>query len=477
MSSFFWYDLETFDVNPSTNRIAQFAGIRTDDNFNIITKHKPVVLYCKPTYDVLPSPQACLISGITPQKCDELGLIERDFIKKINSIFIEEDDTCIAGYNTIRFDDEFIRYTLYRNFLDPYAWHYRHGNTRWNFIDVVRMAYAFKKDESLNWLFEENKPIFKLERLASYNDIKHTKAHDALSDIEATIGLAKKLYDTQPKLIEYSLKLRNKFFVEKKFKIFLEKSIPILHTSEKYPASLSCTKLVLPICYHYNYKNRVIVFDLMQDANLILDLSLEEMQKRLFTKTEDLPEGYQRLQIKELALNKCPMFVESNISLQKKYSQLGIDNDICQKNLNLIKENKQIIESKILDLYKNKENAINTDDVDTQLYDSFISNRDRIICDIIVSSDVNQLLNFKPNFEDKRLEKLFFNFFARNYPEHLSDDMRERWFEIIQNRMRNTSPNYINIDNFNDDIDRLEKQNDLNSKICQELREYGGFFV
>ncbi|HIE78337.1 MAG TPA: exodeoxyribonuclease I, partial [Candidatus Thioglobus sp.] len=236
MKTFYWYDYETFGLSPKVDRIAQFAGIRTDQDLNILDEQ---MFYCKPTRDSLPSPEAYAVTGISPQICEQKGTIEHEFIQKINYEFCTPD-TCTVGYNSISFDDEFTRYTLFRNLIDPYAWHWKNGNSRWDILDVVRLCYALKKDNSLNWVHDDkNKPIFKLDRLTTANGIEHADAHDALADVRATIAIAKIIKEKQPQLFEYAFSLRDKKTVESKIKLFE----PMLHTSGMYPAELSCTKL------------------------------------------------------------------------------------------------------------------------------------------------------------------------------------------------------------------------------------------
>nr|GFC99807.1 hypothetical protein [Tanacetum cinerariifolium] len=114
-----------------------------------------------------------------------------------------------AGYNTLRFDDEMTRYSLYRNFFDPYGREWQGGNSRWDLIDVVRTAYALRP-EGIVWPEEEGRVTLKLERLTAANGIDHGQAHDALSDVRATIALARLIRDKQPKLYDYLFQLRSK---------------------------------------------------------------------------------------------------------------------------------------------------------------------------------------------------------------------------------------------------------------------------
>ena len=464
MKTFYWYDYETFGLSPRIHRIAQFAGIRTDENLKILDEH---MFYCKPTNDCLPSPEACSVTGITPQLCEKKGLIEHEFIKKINKEF-SVPNTCIVGYNSIAFDDEFTRHTLFRNFIDPYAWHWKDGNTRWDILNVARFCYALKKDNSLSWVINDsNKPIFKLDRLAPANGIEHSDAHDAMADVRATIGIAKIIKDNQPRLFDYALSLRNKNEVSKKIELFT----PLLHTSGIYPAKFSCTRLTTALAYHPEYNDRVIVFDLEQDSSLLVEIDNDELKEHLFTKK--LPKGVKRIQIKELIFNKSPMFVSNVYKLEPKIiEQLQIDMDKCMKNLEYIKDNRVLIEEKIQYIYKKDTDREATIDVDQSLYDNFISNKDREICNAIQDLSLDQISSFKPNFEDRKLTKLFLNFKARNYPETLTEDEQDHWFEIVQSRIQSGENGYLSFEQFERSLNRLKEVNPNKSDLWQELEEY-----
>ena len=469
MKTFFWYDYETFGLSPKTQRIAQFAGIRTDEHLNIIDEH---MFYCKPTYDSLPSPEACSVTGITPQICEKNGLIEKTFISTINNEF-SVPDTCVVGYNSISFDDEFTRYTLFRNFLDPYAWHWQNGNSRWDILDVARFCYALKKDSSLKWHYDENnKPIFKLDKLAPANDIEHSDAHDALADVRATIGIAKIIKTTQPKLFDYALSLRDKREVSKKIELFS----PLLHTSGIYSGKLSCTRLTTALAYHPEYSDRALVFNLDQDPSLLTELETEELKTLIFSKK--LPKGVDRLQIKELAFNKSPMFVPNVYKLENKITeQLQIDIDKCMDNLSYIRDNQTQIKQKIKSIYTNDSERTPAMDVDQSLYDNFIDKADRLICNQIQNLSSDELRDFKPQFKDKKLSKLLLNFKARNFPESLTEGEQEEWFEIVQSRVQNGENGYLSLENFYKSLEKLKISAPSKSDIWTQLEEYAQSFL
>ena len=466
MGSFYFYDLETFGIDPKTTRVAQFAGIRTDENFNILSKD---MFYCLPTGDSLPDPEASLITGITPQHCQKKGIHEFEFIQKILAEFAQPN-TCVLGYNNIRFDDEFIRHTLYRNLLEPYGWSYKDGNSRFDLLDVVRFCYALKPDHSLQWVFKQaddgkSVPSFKLDQLAPANNIEHTKAHDALSDVVATIGIAKIIKQTQPQLFAYAFSLRHKQTVAS----LIKPLAPILHTSGMYPAVNACTKLTTAIAYHPQYKDRAIVYNLEQNPSILLDLEIDELKERLFTKQDKLAPGKDRLALKEIIFNKSPMFIAS----QKPPSGLKINTKLCLDNLTFIKKHHSQILKKVLALYEGQDFDSNTNDVDQMIYNGFIQTKDRAELDKIVQLNAKQLKDYHPKFTDKRLPNLLLYYKGRRYPDSLNEQEAETWFEIVQNRLQSGLNGYLSIEVYFEKISILSKHYPEKKSLWHALNQYG----
>ena len=199
--SFLFYDLETFGLDPRYDRVAQFAAIRTDEQCNVI--EEPIVLYCRLSDDYLPDPLAILVTHITPDEVQEKGLNEREFFKEIEKHF-SVPGTCVLGYNNLRFDDEFIRFGFFRNFISPYEREYTHGNSRFDVLDLVRSTHDFRP-EGINWPINPSSgyPSFKLTSITEANGISHEDAHDALSDVKATISVTHMIQEKQPKLFSY----------------------------------------------------------------------------------------------------------------------------------------------------------------------------------------------------------------------------------------------------------------------------------
>jgi exodeoxyribonuclease-1 len=429
-ASFLFYDLETFGADPRTSRIAQFAAIRTDTELNEVDE--PISIFVRPADDLLPSPTATLITGIAPQAALRDGMNEA---QAFSLIFDEmaRPETCTLGYNSLRFDDEFVRYGLFRNFYDAYEREWRGGNCRWDLLDVLRLAHALRP-EGLSWpQREDGATSFKLEHLAHANDVRIGDAHEALSDVRALIGLARKLKQAQPRLWEYALKLRDKRFVAGLIDVVA--MTPLLHVSQRFPASRLCSAPVLPLARHPRIDNRVIVFDLGQDPSALLRMTPTEITDRLYTPLADLPEGEERIALKEIHLNRCPALVAWDHLRAGDFARLMIDPQLVAERAAALREAGPALAEKVRQVFSTERDRVPAD-VDASLYDGFIGDGDKRVF-TEVRATPPQALGMKTfGFRDPRLSELLFRYRARNWPETLSVSERARWNDYRRARLR-----------------------------------------
>ncbi len=427
--TFYFHDYETFGKNPALDRPAQFAGVRTDQDFNII--EEPLVIYCRPSDDYLPEPEAVMITGITPQLALEKGLSEAEFSAHIHKAF-SVPGTCIVGYNNIRFDDEVSRNIFYRNFYDPYAYSWQYGNSRWDLLDVMRACYALRPD-GIHWPENDDGfPSFRLEHLTKANGIEHENAHDAMADVYATIAMAKRVKQAQPRLFDFLLEHRNKHKISALLDI--PAMTPLVHVSGMFGAARGNTAWVAPLAWHPENKNAVIVCDLGGDMTPLLELDAEQMRERLYTRRDALEPGQSPLPIKLLHINKCPVLAPAKTLLPENAERLGIDRERCLQNLQLLRQNTQVRE-KVVALYADAEPFKGSDDVDARLYDGFFSDADRAAMRIILETKPENLPALDLSFNDSRIETLLFRYRARNFPATLTDAEQRRWREHRQEKL------------------------------------------
>lgn len=420
-ATFFFFDYETWGTSPATDRPCQFAGVRTDMDFNIIGE--PLVIYCQPPADYLPAPEAALITGIVPQTAVNQGLPEPEFIAKIHAE-LAKPNTISVGYNNIRFDDEVTRYTCYRNFIDPYAWSWKNGNSRWDLLDVMRACHALRP-EGIEWPENDEGYIsFKLEHLSVANGIEHANAHDAMADVIATIEMAKKVKQAQPKLFDYFLSMRHKRKLNELVDIV--NMTPLMHVSGMLGRERNYTSWIVPVAWHPTNQNAVITVDLAQDPQVLIDLTSEQLTQRLYTKRSELEENELPVPVKLIHLNKCPILAPAKTLTAENAAIIGIDREQCLQNLALLRQHPEIRE-KLLGVFSNEREYEKNGDVDTMLYDNFFSPADRASMDIILETKPENLAALDISFNDDRIAPLLFRYRARNYPWTLDEAEQQRW--------------------------------------------------
>ncbi len=428
--SIYWYDFETTGIDPILDRAIQFAGVRTDLDLNVIDE--PLNLFCRPGDDVVPSPEAIMVTGILMSEIAQRGVSEAEFCKRILEQFVTPQ-TCVAGYNSIRFDDEFTRQMLYRNFSEPYAREWQGGNSRWDVIDLFRMAYALRP-EGMNWPLNENQsPSFRLELLTEANGIGHEDAHDAVSDVLATIELARLLKEMQPRLYDYYFQLRGK-------KQVLAQLYPIgksalIHVSSMYPASQGCLAVVLPLCSHPTNSNGVICFDLSHSPDALISANADEIARLVFTPSKELKDNEERIPLKTIHINRCPAIAPLATLSSKNAERLMLNTDLCLSHMSKLQQASGLVE-KITDAYKSHQFA-ELSDPDFMLYQGdFFGSSDVNIMSELKRTKPDQLSFFEGKFQDPRLDEMLFRYRARNYPETLEPVESDRWTRFKLDRWK-----------------------------------------
>lgn len=427
--TFFFYDLETSGRDVRHHQIMQFGGIRTDENLNQIGE--PLNWVIKLSTDILPEPDAILITGITPQFTQEEGMTEAEFVAKLHSqVFLP--DTIFTGYNTISFDDEFMRYTLFRNFADPYRWQWAENCSRMDIIHLARMTRALRPN-GIKWPFtSDGKPSNRLEEITKLNNISHVGAHDALSDVQATISLAKLIKSSAPKLFEYHLNMRSKDAAAKLLN--LNNPEIIVHTSPKFPQENLQTSLIYPIAASPDSATDILTFDLKFNPSDYFKMNEDELRATLYTKKNIV--GATRPPVKSVKLNKAPALAPLSVLKKDDYARLGINLNEAKKNLDTLLSNPEFIK-KISAAYYKKGDFLKPKYAEADLYGGFISNKDAAVSATIRALSVDEIKSFKPKFSDQRLNQIFPRYKARNFETALSDSERAAWEQYKEEKLTN----------------------------------------
>lgn len=435
--TFFFYDLETSGLNPRTDRIMQFAGQRTDMNLQPIGE--PFNVLVKLNDDTLPSPEAVMVTGITPQSTQADGYTEAEFAQFLyDEVFTP--DTITVGFNSVRFDDEFIRYLFWRTFRDPYVWAWKDGRSRWDILDVVRITRALRP-EGIEWpIDKEGKATNRLELITEVNGIVHQNAHDALSDVEALIDVSRLLKTNQPKLFDYLLSIRDKKSVQKL--VNLDSKQPFVYTSGRYSAEFDKTTVALPLTTAPN--NNVTVYDLRHDPTPFLKLTQDELTKKFFASWDERKtEGFLPLPIKSLQYNRCPAVAPLGVLEQESgWEKIGLSLGVIEQHKKQLLENPDFAE-RIRTLVEKRPVFVSGKDAEAKLYEGFLNGSDSLRVETIRSADESSLADFHPNFTDERLNDLLLHYKARNYPRTMSEDEMGMWETWRAERLQSQLMPYV----------------------------------
>ncbi len=433
--TFFFYDLETSGLNPRDDRIMQFAGQRTDMALQPIGE--PYNLLIAMSDDTLPSPDALMVTGITPQKTVEEGYSEQQFAHLFDND-IALDGTVFVGYNNVRFDDEFIRALLWRNYYDPYKWAYDKNRSRWDMLDVVRMTRALRPD-GITWPMSEGKPSNRLELLSRENKLEHANAHDALSDVQALIEITKLIQSKQPQLFDYLFSMRDKNKV--KDLVNLDQPVPFVYTSGRYDSNYHKTTVAYPLAEAEN--GNIYVYDLRYNPSQWLTKSSEEIEQILSVPYKERGDDYQSFPIKKLQYNHCPAVAPIGVLGQDEgWGRIGLTPEIITEHQQQLQRDFEFA-SRAANILNKKPDYKNLPDAENKIYDGFIGDRDGLRTEAVRSASVDQLRNLAPQFDDQRLRDMFARYKAQNFPTTLSDDERSQYERYRQRRISRQSPLFV----------------------------------
>ena len=435
--TFFFYDLETSGLNPREERIMQFAGQRTDMNLKPLGE--PVNVLVRMTDDVLPSPSAIMVTKITPQQTLRDGISEVDFCHYVTEE-IFTPNTIAVGYNTVRFDDEFMRAILWRNFYDPYEWEWKDGRSRWDMLDVVRLTRALRP-EGIEWPFtEDGKPTNRLELLTKLNGLSHEHAHDALSDVYATIAVAQMISEKQPELFKFLLKMRDKNEIKRL--VNLEDRQPFVYTSGRYANEFNKTTVAFPLTSGRN--GNVLVYDLRYNL-------------------DDLDKSNVFPMVKELCFNKCPAVAPLGV-LDKAdgWNKIGLTKEQIEENLQILLQHPEFAEA-MRSQYENWPEFPKAIEPEVAIYEGFLDDRDKIKVAAVRNANAEDLADFHPDFHDERLPELLLHYKGRNYKKSLSESEMKKWEAYRRARLERLAPRFL------EELNKVYAQDEF---IGEELKLY-----
>mgnify|MGYP000267572664 FL=1 len=468
MSNLVFYDFETCSSNVSYGQIIQVGAILVNDNFQELDRYEG---RCKLSPGVVPEAMALLVNKTTPKMLKETNLSHYQMIRQLVDKFKKWKNSTFIGYNSINFDEEFLRRTLFKNLDYPYLT-VTNGNERADLFSLTRASYLYYPNCIKTPISAKNNPVFKLDKLAPMNGIKHDDAHSAISDVLATVEIAKLLSKTAPNVWKTSLMTTNKDKTLQLIKNELTFCTDFFYYGKSFPFVLTY------VCEHPQW-GYPMCFDLKSDPKYYFNLSISELKKEL-KKTPKV--------IRTIKHKKHPIIMNSSYGMNfDRYKQLGLPE--LQKRAKLIKENKDFADkvSSVLD-----EEAREKKDFDSQeevfaeesIYKKFTTKEDNAIMPAFHKADWKKKFLVLQKFKDERLRYFGKKIIYEESPESLPKDEYDAIHKEIASRVLSTNEEkwntiprtYSEIDTlrnkFKDDKDKLKVLEDINSYIEEMEKMY-----
>ena len=470
-----WYDTETTGRSPQTDRIVRLAYIETDKELRAIWEGEWQILL---DADVLPSLDALLLNRVVLSRnrlyppwtwnCGdegkaritsipsdfELGIVRKsdgpdlrrcslsdhELAQALAWLFHRHPGIVQAGFNSVKFDDEFVRFTLYRNLYDPYSprWPVR-GSSRLDALNMIR-AVSIASPDAMRWPTDDDGvPSYKLEDLAAENDVEFlAHAHDALSDARATLALAQMVKRNATDIWMFAIQESDRNSVESRLQDDLNdrQDGTLMHVSENYGNARRCAAPIVTVCKHPRYRNWYVIIDLAHDPTVLLDTHPSDIRDRLYKKTEDLEaDDETRPPLGHVALTKAPLVLRNEARTANQMSELaGYNMTTVLRHREIARRHKRELQricNEVFDIAHDGPPR----DAEQSLYDGkFPSNHEKLAIQDIrerilarerpSSADIRQL--------PEKYQTLAMRMMTRMRPDLLSNSQRERWKERVR---------------------------------------------
>ena len=468
MPNLVFYDFETCSSNVSYGQIIQVAAVLVNDNFQELDRYEA---RCKLSPGIVPEAMALLVNKTTPKMLKETNLSHYQMVRQMIEKFKQWKNSTFIGYNSINFDEEFLRRTLFKNLEYPYVTN-TNGNERGDLFSLARACHLYYPNCIKTPISDKNNPVFKLEKLAPMNDIKHDAAHSAMGDVLATVEIAKLLSKKAPNVWKASLMTTNK---DKSFQLIKDEE---LFCTDFFYYGKSVPFVLTFVCQQPQWKYPMC-FDLKADPNFYFNLSAQELKKELDKKPKV---------IRTIKHKKHPIIMNSSYGLNfDSYKQLGIKK--LKERAKLIRKNKEFskkVAAILDDDARDRQESESQEDVyaEESIYKQFTSDHDNKIMPEFHNADWKDKFSVIQKFKDKRMQyfgkKILYEESPQSLPKNeynlVHKEVATRILSTNEEKWNTIPRTYNEIDTlrnkFKDDDNKLKALDDINSFIEDMEKNY-----
>tara|TARA_Y100000590_G_scaffold427207_1_gene537086 strand:+ start:19 stop:1437 length:1419 start_codon:yes stop_codon:yes gene_type:complete len=468
MPNLVFYDFETCSSNVSYGQIIQAAAVLVNDDFQELDRYEG---RCKLSPGIVPEAMALLVNKTTPKMLKETNLSHYQMVRQLVDKFKQWKNSTFIGYNSINFDEEFLRRTLFKNLEYPYLTN-TNGNERGDLFSLARACHLYYPKCIKTPISDKNNPVFKLEKLAPMNNIKHDQAHSAMGDVIATIEIAKLLSKKAPNVWKASLMTTNK---DKSFRLIQNEE---MFCTDFFYYGKSVPFVLTFVCQHPQW-GYPMCFDLKADPTYYFNLSTHQLKKELDKKPKV---------IRTIKHKKHPIIMNPSYGINfDNYKQLGITK--LKQRAKLVRENKDFAK-KVISILDDE--ATERKELDSQLdvyaedsiYMKFASAGDSKIMPEFHKADWKDKFSILQKFKDDRMQYFAKKILYEESPQSLPEDEYKSVHKEIAKRILSTNQEkwntiprtYLEIDTlrnkFKEDKEKLKALDDINLYIEEMEKAY-----
>ena len=266
--SFVIYDVETTGLTKGFDQIVQFAALRTDSALKITDQFQ---IRCRLMPHVIPAPEAMRVTGLRIEQLLDTSLPSHyGMVTEVQRILTSWCPALFLGYNSLSFDEEFLRQVFYQCLYRPYLTNTR-GSARADVLNLCRVTAALRLDVLKPAIDEDGRPIFKLKALAEANGIATPLSHNAVADVSTTLALCQLISNRAPEIWSQFLRFSQKASVES----FITEEDAFL-VSETF-GNHHRARVVTPIGRHSERAIRYYCLDVVADLDTLRGMSDDQL--------------------------------------------------------------------------------------------------------------------------------------------------------------------------------------------------------
>lgn len=417
--SLVFYDTETTGLEASFHQVLQFAAIRTDADLKEIERFET---RCRLLPHVVPAPSAMHVNGITVAQLTDQSLPSHyEMVRAIRAKLLSWSPCNFVGYNSIGFDEHFIRHAFYQTLHHPYLTNSA-GNTRSDVMRMVQASSLFAPGTLTIPIDDDGLPVFKLEKVAKANGFTGKRSHDAMRDVEATIFVSRLLFDKAPDVWSAAMRFSKKAAVLD----FIECE-PMFSLSDFYFGK-PYSWLVTLIGANATNGSERYVFNLGVDPTSLIRLKPAQLVVRL----EELPKP-----IRSLRCNAAPILMPAS-DAPRIASGIGLDPEELDRRTEVLRSDGKFRDRLIAAFEATREEKVASPYVEEQIYDAFTCDEDFRLLEDFHRVAWGKRAAVLGRLKDARLKILGQQLIYIEQPEVLDRSARDKHYQTVTLRLLGT---------------------------------------